>query len=135
MSHFTSRDLMHAVEGDLDAFSLLLHQDHATLLKSSSGPGTLIVTPDAVRRVLVALRAGQVSPALVQQWASFVRLGFTSLRNGPIKPVDIDYDPKSEDAIVEVVGRLDEIGDLIDGEVTNDEIERLLAAPAERARD
>jgi hypothetical protein len=40
--------------------------------------------------------------------------------------VDIDYDPAWEDDIVEVVGRLDEIGDIIDGVVTRDEILNLM---------
>ena len=46
----------------------------------------------------------------------------------PIRPLQIDYEPEHEAAIVEVVARLDEIGDVIDGGLpTEEETVALLA--------
>ena len=54
-------------------------------------------------------------PELVQGWASFVRRGHLPGVAGPIKPIEIDYDLCAEDQIAEIISRLDEIGDVIDG--------------------
>lgn len=45
---------------------------------------------------------------------------------GPLKPVYVDYDSLAEEQIVEVIARLDEIGDLVDGEISQSEIEVML---------
>lgn len=59
---------------------------------------------------------------MAQQWASFIRRGYfenqPSGRGG--KPLEIDYDSAYEDAIAEVVSRLDEIGDVVDGDVPDE---------------
>jgi hypothetical protein len=92
----------------------------------------LVLTRDAVASMLRRYRAGGFDGATVQAWASFVRRGYVALRShGPIKPLTIDYEAAYEDAIVEAVGRLDEIGDLIDGTVDEAEIGVLLAALGE----
>lgn len=129
MSNFTAQELINAVQGDFDALSLLLCQRQDTLIKCRSSLDTLIVTPAAVKRVLLALMSGRVPPALVQQWASFVRRGYIGsypgkpvIERGPIQTIDIDYDPNFEGAIAEIISRLDEIGDLIDGVATDNEI-------------
>jgi hypothetical protein len=74
----------------------------------------------------VGLNQGTITPDEAQRWASFVRLGFVGGASGPIMPLDIDYEDAWEDAIVEAVGRLDQIGDLVDGEVTRGEVLDLL---------
>lgn len=133
MVRFTPQELSNAVHGDLQAFSLLLKQEHATLRNCRAMLGELVVTPADVRKVLLRFQQEQVSPELVQQWASFLRRGITANEGGepmvrqPVKSIDIEYEPKFEDAIVEVISRLDEIGDLIDGEVTPGEIETRLS--------
>ena len=71
----------------------------------------------SVMAVLQGLSAGSISGEQAQAWASFVRWGFIEGGLGLIRPLDIEYDAAAEDAIVEVVGRLDQIGDLIDGDL------------------
>lgn len=68
------------------------------------------------------LQRGEVTGGEAQRWASFVRRGFVAGDGSrlPVTPLLIDYEPEHEDAIVEVIGRLDEIGDVIDGEVPDD---------------
>ena len=41
----------------------------------------------------------------------------------PSNPIDIEYEDEDEDAIVEPLARLDELGDLIDGTMSDDELE------------
>jgi len=86
----------------------------------------LALSPDAVKRVLNGLLKRGVLPEQAQAWASFVKRGYVSGASGPISPIQITYDPNHEDAIVEAVARLDELGDLIDGSMDDDEIRRLL---------
>ncbi len=63
----------------------------------------------------------------VQLWASFVLHGFAEgVGSGPITSIDIEFDEATEQTMVDALVRLDEVGDLIDGEVTHDEIVRLI---------
>jgi len=82
----------------------------------------LTISRAALMRVLLDWRSGTHSAVEVQQWASFVRRGYISgkpLRGG--QPLDIAYDTDDEDLIVEIIGRFDEIGDLIDGSIDESE--------------
>lgn len=65
-------------------------------------------------------------PEEVQAWASFVRRGFFASGRHPILPLEIDYEEACEDAIVEAVSRLEQIGDLVDGNLTTGEVLDLL---------
>lgn len=70
---------------------------------------------------------GVFPPDLVQSWAFFVRRGcIENPKGGPIQLLNIDYDEAWEDAIVEAVSGLDEIGDVIDGEISSDELRDLI---------
>ena len=133
MDKITPHDLYEAVSGNLKAFSRIKGQSLATLQQIPKELSALVVTPKAVRAVLLALQQQQVPPYLVQQWASFVRRGYFANPDGqpgpatqPIAPIDIEYDLSFEDQIAEIISRLDEIGDLIDGEVTDAEIAIML---------
>ena len=117
----TPQQLSEAVRGDLEAFSSLLEQPHSALQEARAALPDLVLTPASLRKVLLALQEDQVSPDLVQKWASFVRWGLVANSQGPIRPIEIDYEPLLEDLIAEVIARLDEIGDLIDGEVPEDD--------------
>ena len=80
----------------------------------------------AVRRVLSGYAEGRVGREDAQAWASFVRHGYFA---GPAagQPIDIEYAAAAEMPIVDAVGRLDELGDDIDGEIDADESASLLA--------
>ena len=59
--------------------------------------------------------------------ASFVRRGYIQVAGGgPAQPLAIEYEKNSEEVIVEVIAKLDEIGDTIDGYVSNSEALELM---------
>jgi hypothetical protein len=116
--------LSSAVIGDPRAMAVVVAADHQAL--RDSAPSRLVVSRAAAVAVLVGLNQGTITPVEAQQWASFVRWGFVAGNSGPAMPLDIDYEDAWEDAIVEAVGRLDQIGDLVDGEVTRGEVLDLL---------
>lgn len=87
------------------------------------------VRTDAVIRVVNGLLSGQISAHDAQRWASFVRRGYVASSPGRgTADVEIEYDPDYDEAIAEAVGRLDELGDIIDGELRPGEADQLLAA-------
>jgi len=128
MSHNPEDALVRAVAGDARALRVLAELNHDALARAAVGLTPLIVTPEATIRVLEDLRAGRISPESAQSWASFVRRGYVEdpRQRGTIRPVEIDYQPDSESAIVDAVSRLDEIGDVVDGVVSRSEIDTLL---------
>jgi hypothetical protein len=46
--------------------------------------------------------------------------------SGPIWPLDIEFEAAAEDLIAEVVSRLTELGDAIDGEIGPDELAEMI---------
>jgi hypothetical protein len=88
----------------------------------------LIISRSALIRVLKNWRSGRFGADDVQRWASFVRRGYVSGNtSGAAYPIDIDYDAVDEELIVQIIGRFDQIGDIIDGTVDGDEQEAMLA--------
>jgi hypothetical protein len=93
----------------------------------------LLLTRESVARVVGDLLEGSITPAEAQRWALFMRWGFpgnwvpeqpSAMR---IKLVDIDYELTSEDDIVDALSQLDQIGDLIDGDPSQDELQETLS--------
>jgi hypothetical protein len=116
-----------AVKGNIGAYWALSRKPHERIVELAEQSGRLVLKPSAVRRVLLLLQEGRVSLGLIQGWASFMRWGFmANASRGPIRLIDIDYDSSAEEAIVEIIARLDQIGDLIDGEISRREIETML---------
>ncbi len=112
--------------GDAGQLPVIADAQHDELRAVTSG-SDLVLTRDAVVALLRRYRSGEFDGRTVQAWASFVRRGYIALRSlGPIEPLSIEYELAYEDAIVEAVARLDEIGDLIDGTVGDAEIGILL---------
>ena len=106
------------VDGDLDALPLIFAASQSDLLHAATNMRPLTISKGSLIRVLTAWCGGDSTANGVQQWASFVRRGYVSGEKiGELQPIDIVYDKKDEDLIVEIIGRLDEIGDAIDGEV------------------
>jgi hypothetical protein len=89
------------------------------------------LTAASVRRVVSSLIGGEISPSEAQRWASFVRRGHADGGARPIRPLDIEYEANREEDIVEVVGRLDEIGDGIGGVPNEREQRQWLASLGE----
>lgn len=74
-----------------------------------------MLTALVVARVAEAVLDGQADARLVQQWASFVRRGYLEILGPPIRPIDITYEGEFEEAMVEVISMLDQLGDDVDG--------------------
>ncbi|KQQ94580.1 hypothetical protein ASF62_10955 [Leifsonia sp. Leaf325] len=120
--------LKDAVQGDASAVSDIVGASHASLKEAAHAIGTpLVVRRASVIRILQELLNGRTSPSAVQAWASLMRRGYVArAAEGPIESIDIDYDQQWEDGIAMVISRLDEIGDVVDGEIDNAEAHELL---------
>ena len=86
----------------------------------------------AVIRVLSALADGSVTDGSAQRWAAFMRWGVVSATQRT--DLDVEWEPAFELAIAEALGRMDELGDLIDGTIDADEITQLIKALSEPAQ-
>ena len=121
--------LTRVISGDVIAIATLLDVPHQRVAADTDGI-SLTVRRESVARVLRNLAQQEITGSQAQQWASFVRYGHVPQPDShePIKPVRIGYEADYEGAIADVISRLDEIGDLIDGEVPDAaEISALLA--------
>jgi hypothetical protein len=112
------------VAGDIKFFSLVRAANHTDLQVAAAKLSPLSVSRAALINVLNEWRRGQCVAEDVQQWASFVRRGYVagSTTDSGLYPIDIEYDTRDEELIAEIIGRFDELGDIIDGEI--DEMER-----------
>jgi len=127
MSDSTLQQLViEAVGGDLTAFRALLEQPPARVEALKDSLSDLAVTKGGLLRVLVAFQQQAVPQDLVQRWASFVRRGYFGSSAEPRQPLDIRYDDSAEEEIVEIVNRLDELGDVVDGEVSGEELAKMI---------
>jgi hypothetical protein len=124
----TTEEMARMLNGDLQAFALLSRYPHVNLERCAELIPRLIVTREGVRNVLLTFTRGEASAELVNAWAWFIRAGYVPGGSGPIRPLDIEYDPAAEDLIVEIVSRLTELGDFIDGEISQDELAKMILA-------
>jgi hypothetical protein len=113
--------LIRLVSGDADTLQSLAQVSQEDLIRSASGT-ELVVHAEAVAKVLRSLSAESIDAQTAQRWASFVRRGFFEGRRSDkgIKPISIGYEDAYEDAIAEAVSRIDQIGDVIDGDVPDE---------------
>jgi hypothetical protein len=115
--------LEEAVAGDATAMGEIGSAAHADVLHAGVGL-RLVVTRRAVARVLTALLDRAIDPEIAQRWASFIKRGIAAGGSGAVRPLDIEWE--DEDLLAEVLGRLDELGDLIDGEMSDAELRQWL---------
>ncbi len=117
------------VEGDLSGLSAILVANHGDLLDAAAKRPQLTISRPALRRVLTAWHSGLCTAGDVQHWASFIRRGYIAKTvSGGVVPINIGYDPNDEDMIADIIGRLDEIGDKIDGDIGESEQTEMLKA-------
>jgi hypothetical protein len=122
------RALDHVLAGNTDAMALL-ESSTPDELSAVAVADELVLTRDATVRLLQRYSAGQIAAADAQRWASFVRRGYVAGgHSNPVRPLDIIFESGYESSISAAVGRLDELGDLVDGSLHEDEIEDLLGA-------
>jgi hypothetical protein len=117
------------VEGDLNSLATVRAASHRELWDAAAKLPQLFVSGSALAKVLENWRRGLFAAEDVQRWASFIRRGYVSGRaSGEIRPIGIEYDANDEALIVEIIGRLDEIGDQVDGRIDAREQEEMLRA-------
>lgn len=126
-------NLLRAIGGDVTALRSLAAYSDEALRHAAAELGDVELTAHAVANVVRGLVSGEYPDGDVQQWACFVRWGFIAEQR-PLDALRLEYSPDDEDDIVEVVARLTELGDLIDGELLPGEAGdflRLLGEPPE----
>lgn len=137
--------LIRVLEGDTEALAKLTVLGNDELFKAwrAHSRPELVLDREGVVAVLNGMLDRRVTSGSARDWAFFVRQGHIgSWADGPIfnDPSDgvdpakrvwtevlpIDWSPAFEDPINEATSRLDQIGDIVDGVVTDDEIRTLL---------
>jgi len=119
--------LQQALSGDASVLDSLLAAPHAHLIEAARRVPRLHVGKHALLRILSDWKRGAVSVSQVQRWASFVKRGYGPQSAAePVRPVDFVFDQASESLIVDVLGRLDELGDTIDGTISQEELNRMI---------
>lgn len=115
------------VAGDVEALKVILNVPQDRLLEAVPDV-ELVLTRETLAGVLRSVRGHQIDGTEVQQWASFIRRGFIGGQRGGVRPIAIEYEADYEDEIADIISRLDEIGDVIDGNIpSSDEISDYLA--------
>ena len=125
MANRYKQPLAEVIAGDVTQLIRL-----ADSLASASRPHTpLVLRRSAVARAIAGWLDGAWPTECLQAWASFVRRGYVAgAASGPVQPIEIAYEADHEELLATVIGRLDELGDLVDGQITAGEADELLAA-------
>lgn len=116
------------IEGRVGPIVVLAEVSHSELLLAAADIGhSLVLTSEAVAVAVQSLLEKQAAPDACQLWASFVRRGYLS-RNASsgAPPLHIEYERANEMQIVEAISRLDELGDIVDGEISDEEARKIL---------
>jgi hypothetical protein len=117
------------VAGDLNCLAVVLSASHRALSDAAAKLPPLLVSRSTLTKVLEDWHRGLFSAQDIQKWASFVRRGYVSGGAfGATRPIPIEYDAEDEALIVDIISRLDEIGDQIDGHIDAREVEEMLRA-------
>ena len=116
---FTCEDVVRLLEGDVQAAARVAEQSDEVLAACAKALPPLLLTKQAVSRALSSLLAQEITPEQAQSWASFL---FWS------SPVNIEWEEDSDedDTIAQAIHRMEEIGDVIDGELGPEEIRELI---------
>jgi hypothetical protein len=91
-------DLAAVLAGDVERMAIIESSAHE-LLTAIAVERPLLLSRDAVVRVLRRYSAGQIGAADVQVWASFMRWGYVGSGGEPVRPLDIVWEPAYETAI------------------------------------
>jgi hypothetical protein len=118
--------LRRVLSGDVRALDRLARFGPHVVSALLEGPGAPVLSVGAVVSVVRGYAGGQLPQDQVQRWAAFMRWGYFGGPGAPKDAVAVEYDPRREFDINEVIGRLDELGDLIDGELREGEAEEMI---------
>ena len=92
----------------------------------AAGQSDLTVTADAAVRVLRQVHEDPTRERLAQRWASLILRGYLDQGSAPIVPLTIEIDPTAEAALIEALNRLADLGDVVDGQISTDELDDLI---------
>ncbi len=128
MSHVEA-DLARVVAGDVERLQALKCYPLRDLsLAARSGGDALTLTSATLAGVVEGLSAGRFKESAVQFWAALLRWGLLPDDDrGAAEVIDIAFEAERQDQIVEVLARLDEMGDVVDGVLSDLELEEMLA--------
>jgi len=116
-----------AAAGDARVVARLSALAHEQLVTSGFRTGELTLTRKAVLRALLDYQNGEIADTELQRWAWFVMRGYVpGVGDGPVLPLQIDYEHGFEEVIAAVVGRCSELGDLVDGTIDPQELAALV---------
>jgi hypothetical protein len=127
MEELKPEDLEIVIRGDLSPLPKLARHSHEDLRRAWSHSSHPKLTVRTVLRVLNALRRGEVAAKQVHEWAGFLFSGYSSSATFPLKRLDFEYDPVDEDRIAEIVMRLEQMEDAVDGPISRDELDRMIS--------
>ncbi len=114
--------------GDVIHIRDLTSATHDDLRQAGATLPTLWLSRASVARAIRNWRSGICSDSQLNTWAWFVRRGAVPDPGDtkPLSPLEIHYDREHEDLLVAIVGRLSELGDLVDGQLGDAELDRIL---------
>lgn len=122
-----SDSMLEFINGDIKKLSMIAAVSHDELFMIAQEAPELVVTRKVLIKVITEWMHGKTCDDDVQKWASFVKRGYLPRQHlGSIKPISISYANDDEEMISEVVGRLDELGDKVDGKINVDEKKAML---------
>lgn len=123
MKPLTPEILSEIMKGEIAHLSILLAQEHLTIQACAALLPPLLLRKEAVKKILTDYHEEKISSQSARSWASFIKRGYIAGGTDPIAPLEINYEHPHEDLISEILYRLDELGDEIDGEMTKEEID------------
>lgn len=128
MSHVEA-DLARVVAGDVERLQALKCYPLRDLSLAARSVGdALILTSATLAGVVDGLRARRLEGRAAQLWAAFLRWGLLPDDDrGAAEVIDIAFEAEREDQIVEVLARLDEMGDVVDGVLSDLDLEEMVA--------
>jgi len=127
MERLRPEDIELVVRGDLAALPKLAQYTHEDLRQAWARSSHPLLTAATVLSVLTALRRGQATAKEAHDWAGFLFSGYTGSVPLPLTRLDIEYDPADENRIAEVIMRLEQTEDDLDGPITDAELDRMIS--------
>lgn len=118
------------LRGELSHFEILKKAQHAAIWQLAGKIASCEVTEGGILKVLLDYRDRLSPDELVQAWAFFVLFGFLPDAIGPVQAIDINR--PLDDDVTNILVRLSELGDSVDGTIGKEELDEFIALLSER---